>query len=179
MLWVVVAISKAQVGGASLPRSYSYFQCLGRCCHDPQVCESIAGGLALDFWSIDLRDALLALGEVSGDEVGKFVENEPCDEAIQQMIRSVTALVGGTWGATPKVVPKVVIPKRSCGEQSPTPLRAFPIPCGPAFTGHRRSPRPCLQHVLHRQVTSHSHALEWMVVRLWRLGLVTCGTLRP
>ena len=34
-----------------------------------QVAESMAGGLPIDFWTIDLRSALIALGEVSGDEV--------------------------------------------------------------------------------------------------------------
>jgi len=34
-----------------------------------KVAESIQGGLPIDFWTIDLRSALIALGEVSGDEV--------------------------------------------------------------------------------------------------------------
>ncbi|CAI5532207.1 unnamed protein product [Closterium sp. Naga37s-1] len=33
-----------------------------------RVRESIGAGLALDFWSIDLRSCILALGQVSGDE---------------------------------------------------------------------------------------------------------------
>ena len=35
--------------------------------------ESIAAGLPLDFWTIDMRDALYALGEVTGDEVTEAV----------------------------------------------------------------------------------------------------------
>lgn len=34
-----------------------------------QVMESIEGSLPIDFWTIDLRAALIALGELTGDEV--------------------------------------------------------------------------------------------------------------
>lgn len=39
-------------------------------CTATQANESVAAGLPIDFWTIDLRTALMALGEVSGDEVG-------------------------------------------------------------------------------------------------------------
>ena len=38
-----------------------------------QVCESVSAGLPIDFWTIDLRAALLSLGEVTGDEVTEEV----------------------------------------------------------------------------------------------------------
>ena len=34
-----------------------------------RVAESIAGDLPIDFWTIDMRSAIIALGEVNGDEV--------------------------------------------------------------------------------------------------------------
>lgn len=40
------------------------------CLNSPQVAESIQSNLPMDFWTIDLRSVLIALGEVSGDEVG-------------------------------------------------------------------------------------------------------------
>lgn len=35
--------------------------------------QSMQQGLPVDFWTIDLRDTLLALGEVTGAEVGEQV----------------------------------------------------------------------------------------------------------
>ena len=34
---------------------------------------SVAQGLPIDFWTIDLRDAVVSLGEVTGDEVTEEV----------------------------------------------------------------------------------------------------------
>jgi len=44
----------------------------GPCIHLTQANETVALGLPIDFWTIDLKSALLALGEVSGDEVSWF-----------------------------------------------------------------------------------------------------------
>ncbi|HBK64054.1 MAG TPA: tRNA uridine-5-carboxymethylaminomethyl(34) synthesis GTPase MnmE, partial [Cyanobacteria bacterium UBA11166] len=38
-----------------------------------QVQETIVGKLPLDFWSIDLRGAIQALGEITGEEVTESV----------------------------------------------------------------------------------------------------------
>lgn len=38
-----------------------------------RVEESVQGGLPIDFWTIDLRAGLMALGEVSGDDVTEQV----------------------------------------------------------------------------------------------------------
>lgn len=34
-----------------------------------RVTESVAQDLPIDFWTIDMRSAIIALGEVTGDEV--------------------------------------------------------------------------------------------------------------
>lgn len=38
-----------------------------------RAADSMQQGLPVDFWTIDLRDALLALGEVTGAEAGEQV----------------------------------------------------------------------------------------------------------
>jgi tRNA modification GTPase len=38
-----------------------------------RVAQSILAEVPVDCWTIDLRDALVALGEVSGDEVGEEI----------------------------------------------------------------------------------------------------------
>lgn len=38
-----------------------------------RAAQSMADGLPIDFWTIDVKDALLALGEVTGAEAGEEV----------------------------------------------------------------------------------------------------------
>jgi tRNA modification GTPase len=57
-----VAINQRQA--AALLRAQ---QAIGR------VCETMAQQLPLDFWTIDLRDAIQALGEITGEEVTESV----------------------------------------------------------------------------------------------------------
>ncbi|MEM6503106.1 MAG: tRNA uridine-5-carboxymethylaminomethyl(34) synthesis GTPase MnmE [Cyanobacteria bacterium P01_C01_bin.89] len=38
-----------------------------------RVCETVANQMPLDFWTIDLRDAVYALGEITGEEVTESV----------------------------------------------------------------------------------------------------------
>jgi tRNA modification GTPase len=37
------------------------------------VVQSVDQSLPIDFWTIDMRSAIIALGEVTGDEVGEEV----------------------------------------------------------------------------------------------------------
>ncbi len=57
-----IAINQRQA--AALIRSQTALQ---------QVLATIAGGLPFDFWTIDLREAIRALGEVTGEEVTESV----------------------------------------------------------------------------------------------------------
>ena len=72
-----------------------------------QVGESVSAGLPIDFWTIDLRAALLALGEVSGDEVGEVAV------AMLALPRCLGMRCGGcgAWAAVP-------LTDSHCSEQS-------------------------------------------------------------
>jgi hypothetical protein len=57
-----------------------------------QVSDSIQANLPIDFWTIDMRDAMIALGEVSGDEVRST--NQPAELVLNYSdVRLLAAFV--------------------------------------------------------------------------------------
>ena len=73
-----IAINQRQA--AALIRSQTALQ---------QVLTTIEGGLPFDFWTIDLREAIRALGEVTGEEVTESVLDRIFSRFLYRQIKDL------------------------------------------------------------------------------------------